>query len=335
MKTTGVIDVHAHVVPQEFPAHPAPGTSLRWPCMCHSDSHQATVTIDNKPFREIDHRSWDPGVRLEDMDKTGVAMQALSPMPELLSYWFEPDHGLQMCRWMNACIANMVTQFPARFRGLGIVPLQDPDLASKELSRLKDDGFSGIEIGSNINGVVLGDSRFQDFYAEAQRLELSIFVHALHPIGADRLAATPDLIPFAAFPLDTALSAISLIRAGIPEKYPDLKIGFSHGGGAIVPLTHRLAKGAEITAGFQGTLSKSPIEYARKFFYDNLVYGRGYASYLANDFAPGQVFSGTDYPYSIMEEDPDGFINATQLNNPESMRYQAASRFLAINDTAQ
>ncbi len=178
--------------------------------------------IGDKPFREIDSRSWDIARRIADMDRDGVTMQALSPMPELLSYWFTPADGLEMSRWMNHSIAAMVAAAPARFAGLGIVPLQDPALAATELARLQRDGLRGVELGSNINGVVLGDRRFDEFYAEAQRLDLALFVHALHPIGADRLASFPDLVPFAAFPLDTALSAISMIRAGVLERFPDL-----------------------------------------------------------------------------------------------------------------
>ena len=61
----------------------------------------ATVMIADKPFREIDSRSWDVARRIEDMDRDRVTMQALSPMPELLSYWFTPADGLEMARWMN------------------------------------------------------------------------------------------------------------------------------------------------------------------------------------------------------------------------------------------
>lgn len=325
-----IIDVHAHVVPEHFPA--APADEVRWPCMCHGQNNTAQVMISDKPFREIDHRSWDAKRRIEDMDTAEVARQALSPMPELLSYWFSPATGLEMCKWMNHTIGEMITGHPDRFSGLGIVPLQDPHLAATYLAEIKQAGFAGIEIGSNINTTVLGDARFHEFYAEAERLELSIFVHALHPIGADRVSNTPDLIPFAAFPLDTALSAISLIRAGVPEKYPTLKFGFSHGGGAIVPLSHRLGKGAEITEGFNGTLTKSPLAYAQEFFYDNLVYDQGYAAYLANEFAPGQIFCGTDYPYTIMEDRPAHFIDTCAVNDPDSVRYQAASKYLHLLD---
>ena len=297
----------------------------------------ATVLIGGKPFREIDNRSWDIGRRIADMDRDGVTLQALSPMPELLSYWFTPEDGLAMCRWMNHTLADMVAQAPRRFAALGTVPMQDPALAAAELGRLRADGFSGVEIGSNINGVLLGDARFEEFYAEAQRLGLAIFVHALHPVGADRLNLQPDLVPFAAFPLDTALTAVSLIRAGVPERYPRLRFGFSHGGGAVVPLVHRLTQGWHITAGFNGRLPRTPKEYAAEFFYDSLVYDAGYLLHLL-EFAPGQVFGGTDYPYAIMETRLLGFVADVVLRSgarageaaAQSLHYGAAQRFLGL-----
>ena len=325
-----LIDVHAHVVPHDFPGVPAGSGESRWPCMCHEANHQADVRIADRSFRKVDHRSWDPLVRIADMDQAGVARQALSPMPELLSYWFEPTVGLDMCRFMNGVLADMATNHPTRFSALGMVPLQDPALAARELSRLRDDGLAGVELGSNVNGDYLGDARFGEFFAEAARLDLAVFVHALHPAGADRLKGMADVIPFAAFPVDTALSAMSLIRAGVPARHPQLRLGFSHGGGAVIPLAHRLGKGAATTDGFGGVLSKSPARYAAEFYYDNLVYDAGYLAYLANHFAPGQVFCGTDYPYAIMEADPAGFLAGAALDDPDSVRFGAARRFLGL-----
>lgn len=157
-------------------------------------------------------------------------------------------------------------------------------------------------------------------------------MHALHPIGADRLGEYPDLIPFGAFPLDTALCAITLIRSGALDRHPNLRIGFSHGGGAIVPLIHRLKRGAEVTNSFSGTIEKEPIEYARRFFYDNLVYDQGYMRYLAEEFAPDHVFCGTDYPYLIMDEDPSAHIDTTALLDKESVRWRAAHAYLGIRE---
>ena len=297
-----LIDVHTHLVPSSFPDNPSPSSNARWPCMHLHGDRQGTIKIADTAFRELDSRSWDGARRIEDMDRDGVQMQALSPMPELLSYWFDVHSGLEMARWMNARIAELVARAPKRFAGLGMVPLQDVACAAAELTRLRADGFSGVEIGSNINGVVLGDRRFDEFWSEAERLGLAVFVHALHPIGNDRLQqGFQDLVPFAAFPLDTALSALTLIRAGVPQRFPKLRLGFSHGGGAIVPLVHRLGQGWKLSNGFNGALPESPVHYARQMFYDSLVYERDYLKHLATVFAPGQVFGGTDYPYAIME----------------------------------
>jgi len=323
-----LIDVHTHVVPRQFPDRPRDSHESRWPCMHCLDQSRAQIVIDKTVFRELDARSWDADCRIADMDASNVAKQVLSPMPELLSYWFSASDGLEMCRWMNATIAEMVSGAPSRFDGFGIVPLQDPHLAAMELERLHREGFRGVEIGSNINEKLLGDPCFDDFYAAAESLNMAVFVHALHPIGRERLNQTPDLVPFAAFPLDTALTAISIIRAGVPVRFPRLKMGFSHGGGALAPLVHRLGKAWQMTNGFDGLLAEPPSAYAARFFYDNLVYDTGYLEYLGTHIAPNHVFCGTDYPYSIMEENPDGVIRQLPGALQPSMLTGAALDFL-------
>lgn len=323
-----LVDVHTHVVPRDFPE--SSGGEDRWPCMCHGAQGQAEVMIAGKSFRAIDNRSWDADKRIRDMQLSGVTRQVLSPMPELLSYWFGDSAALDMCRHMNHTIAEMVALHPESFSGLGMVPLQNPTLAAAELASVKAAGLSGIEVGSNINGKYLGDEEFAEFLAEVAQQELAVFVHALHPIGTDRLGTYPELIPFAAFPLDTALCAMTLIRSGVLDRQPNLRIGFSHGGGAVMSLVHRMGRGAEVTNDYGGEIQKLPIEYARQFFYDNLVYDGGYMRYLAEEFAPEHVFCGTDYPYTIMDEEPAGTIVSAMLTNPESIRWQAAHAFLGI-----
>ena len=330
-RPAGLIDVHTHVVPASFPA--APAHNPRWPCLCLRDADHGVIKFAGKAFRELDGRSWQVSARLADMDSAGIAAQALSPMPELLSYWFTADDGLDLARYVNHQVAEMVARAPSRFYGLGMVPLQDVSLATAELARLKRDGFAGIQIGSNINGVFPGEAHFDEFFAECARLGLAVFVHALHPIGAERLLAFPDLVPFAAFPLDTGLAAITLIRAGVLERHPQLRIGFSHGGGAVVPLTHRLKQGWLSSDGFNGLLSHAPQHYAAQCFYDSLVYDVDYLDYLATRFAPGQVFAGTDYPYAIAQQDVVGFLTGS-THCAVNTANDAARRFLGIDENS-
>lgn len=328
---TALIDVHTHVVPSRFPNNPLPELERRWPCMQRTTHAQAFLTIDGKPFRALDDRSWSVQRRCDDMDASRVARQVLSPMPELLSYWFEVTAAVEMCHWVNDTIATMVAAAPARFLGLGMVPMQDPARAIDGLRRLRQDGFAGVELGSNVGGALLGDRRFEDVFAAAADLDLAVFVHPLHPVGADRLADAPELVPFSAFPLDTALTAMSLIRSGVPARLPRLRLGFSHGGGAIEPLVHRLTRGWRLTDGFGGQVPQPPVEYARRFFYDSLVYDARYLAHLANEFAPGQVFCGTDYPFAIMEDDPAGFIASAAVPDRAAIESHAAARFLGLS----
>ena len=60
---------------------------------------------------------------------------------------------IRNCRFFNDHIADTVSKNPKRFIGIGTVPLQDIDLAIKEMERCVTElKMPGLEIGSNING---------------------------------------------------------------------------------------------------------------------------------------------------------------------------------------
>ena len=67
------------------------------------------------------------------MGDTRIGRQALSPMPELLSYWLPADDARTLLAYINDTIAAMVAQAPDRFVGLGGIPLQDMDMALMQL----------------------------------------------------------------------------------------------------------------------------------------------------------------------------------------------------------
>lgn len=328
---TPFIDAHSHVTPPEFPAAPSNAVRDRWPCMRCGGADRGTMMVGDKAFRELDARSWDSGRRIEDMDRDGVSMQLLSPMPELLSYWLDPADAAVLCDAGNHQIADMVAHNPHRFRGLGALPLQDVDRAVDQLPRLRREfGLSGIEIGSNIGGLMLGDVRLDPFWAAAEAEELAVFVHALHPIAAKPIAVTPLYTALALFPVDVGMAAASLLMAGLPERFPALRIGFSHGGGTIGAMLGRLDTGWMRTDGFQGRTSRRPSELARSLFYDSNVYDGAYLAHFATRIAPGRVFAGTDYPYDIMQADPVAFLRDAMPDQRafQSLAIDAASAFL-------
>lgn len=332
---SALIDVHSHVTPREFPPAPAGTGRQRWPCMrCGAGAYM--LHMGETPFRNLDTRSWEVARRIEDMDRDNVAIQVLSPMPELLSYWLERDDAGTLCDWTNAQIAQMIAMAPQRFRGLGAVPLQDPGAATAALRRVRTEfGLSGVEIGSNINGLLLGDPVFEPFWQAAADEDLAVFIHALHPVAAKSLPPNPLFTAFALFPIDVAMAAASLLMAGIPDRFPTLRIGFSHGGGALASILGRLDIGWEFSDGYGGNLARRPSDAARSFFYDSNVYDPVQLKQLCQSM-PRQVFAGTDYPYDIMQKSPAAFVAKLGLAKDahDSLCAGAASRFMAEDLTA-
>ncbi|HLG10395.1 MAG TPA: amidohydrolase family protein [Dehalococcoidia bacterium] len=333
-----LIDMHAHVVPRDFPPAASRASAARWPSIDHFEATQAKVMIAGENFRTIHSGNWDVERRLGDMATAGVDAEAISPMPELLSYWFTPEDALEFCRYTNEFIAGMIAAAPGRFFGLGAVPLQEPDLAARELANIKAMGLTGIELGSNILGKSLGEPQFLDFFMEAERLEVPIFVHALHPTIASRIrGAEMNAI---GFPTDTGLTIASFIGGGTAEKTPNLRIAFSHGGGTfpfMLPrYTHDWGGTWNEEPGGKGmgaaTLPRSPAEYARRFYYDTLLFDARTIRYLLDIIGESQLLAGTDYPYMKREQPVGRTLSQMGLSQPtlDAITWDNCFRFLGV-----
>jgi len=300
----GPIDAHTHFVPRTFPS--AGGRDARWPSIAIAGD-SAAVTIGGKLFRAIDSRSWDADRRLDDMAADGIETQVVSPMPELLSYWFSPQDGDAFAEHVNEAIAELCARRPGRFIGLGMVPLQDPALAARRLEAVKGFGLRGIEIGSHVNGVPLGDSRLDEFYAAAEAAELCLLVHPLHPAGLERMAGLAPLAAVAAFPLETALAATALLTHGVTERFPRLKFLLSHGGGALPWILPRLCATRSLDPALSDLFPNDPRAMARKMFYDSILYEDAALRFLAQSVGADNIVVGSDYPFTIKQPRPSEF----------------------------
>lgn len=327
-----MIDVHSHIVPADFPVYPGRQHNHAWPCMQCGANHHRTIMIADKPFRTLGPNCWDVASRLDDMDAEGISQQVLSPMPELLSYWFDLDDALAMGRHINGTIAAMVAAGGGRFHGLGMVPLQDPERAAREVRSLRHEfGMVGVEVGSNINGLSLGERRFDPFYAALQEEGMCLFVHALHPVRA-RLCGPPLMEALVAFPNETALAITSLIVSGVQERFPRLRIAFSHGGGSFPMILPRLQHGWSSSEQLRETIVRSPEEQARGFWYDTLVYSGPAVAYLIEAYGLSQLMVGTDYPFAIRDAFPGRRIDALALeaSDQDALFVGNARRFLGV-----
>src|SRR5512147_2843749 len=308
------IDIHTHVVPENFPAYAGKGRDVPWPSMAEAHACHRHVMISGKVYRTVSDGSWSVPRRIEAMGEMRVARQALSPMPELLSYWLPLEDAKALIRYLNEQIAQMIALAPSRFVGLGAVPLQDVDSAIREMEFvLQKLDFSGVEIASHVNGVSIGDARFEPFFAAAEKMGAAIFVHALRPAGQERIvgAFTEQAV---CFPGDIALAAASMITGGIAARHARLRIAFSHGGGALGLLLPRLVRAWNAIPKARESLAESPAVYAGRFFYDALVFAPGATRFVIDSFGASQVCVGSDYPFAMGDPDPLGSLEKSGLD---------------------
>ncbi len=326
------IDIHTHVVPETFPPYAGQGTDIPWPSMADAHACHKHVMIQGKVYRTVSDGCWSVPRRIEDMGAMQVARQAISPMPELLSYWLPLDDAKAMLRYLNEQIAAMIARAPDRFIGLGAVPLQDIDAALLELEYLmKKLRFSGVEIASHVNGVSIGDARFEPFFAAAERLGAAIFVHALRPAGQDRIVgAFPEQA--VCFPGDIGLAAASMITGGIAARHPKLRIAFSHGGGVMSILLPRLVHAWNVFPKARESLAESPATTARRFYYDQLVFDPAAVGFLIESFGAAQIVVGTDYPFALGDTHPMKTLELAEIRGETLVAITStnAKRFLAL-----
>ena len=140
------IDIHCHYLNPDAAAKVAPLNPARTRCRSSSPT-RITRETNKKQVAERAPKLSSIEVRLKDMDRQGIDIQAVSPAPQQTYYWTEPKMGAELARQVNERLADIVAKWPERFVGLGTVPLQDPDMAVSELEYcVKKLGMRGVEI---------------------------------------------------------------------------------------------------------------------------------------------------------------------------------------------
>ncbi len=248
--------------------------------------------------------------RLVDMDRMGVDIQAVCPAPYHFFYFTEPGYGAELAREVNEGIAQVAADTPDRFVGMGTVPLQDSQLAIKELNYcVKKLGMRGIEICTNVNGKNLTDPslKLDKFFARCEELGVVIFMHPLGYTQADRLT-NHYFNNVIGNPLDSTVAVSHLIFDGVLQRYPKLKFVVAHGGGFIAHYWARMDHAWRARPDCRTIIKNPPSSYLEKFYFDSITFDPEMLQRLIDKFGADHVVLGTDYPYDMGEDDPLGLI---------------------------
>ncbi|MBL90638.1 MAG: 2-amino-3-carboxymuconate-6-semialdehyde decarboxylase [Myxococcales bacterium] len=331
------IDLHTHIIPPDIPNY---AKKFGYGDFIHLDHDPTTCTAcmmkGPERFRVIESNCWDVEKRLEECNKDGVSVQVLSTIPVLFNYWAKPEHASETSKYINDHLAQVVSEHPTRFIALGTVPLQETQLACFEMERaVKKLGMPGIEIGSNVNGRNLDDPALDEFWATAQDLGASIFIHPWDMMARDRMSKywTPWLVGMMA---ETALAYCSLTMGGVLDKYPDLKICFAHGGGSFPATIGRIDHGFNVRPDLCQTDSQSlPSSWLKKIYIDSLVHDEDALKLLIKKVGVQRIALGTDYPFPLGEHRPGALIEKmSHLTQDQRswLNYKSALAFLGLDE---
>ncbi|MGZ5127756.1 MAG: amidohydrolase family protein, partial [Burkholderiales bacterium] len=250
--------------------------------------------------------------RLADMDKMGIDVQAISTSPLQYYYAIDPELGRQTSRSINDRLAEIAGSNPDRFVALGTAPMQEPSLAVAELEYcMRNLGFRGMELGTNVGGVELADSRYEPFFARAEALNALIF---LHPIGfTDTRRLTQHFLTnIIGNPLDTTVALAHIVFGGVLERHPRLKIVVAHGGGYMGHYPARMDQAYKVRPECHDHIKRPPSYYMKKIYYDTMVFDQKQLEHLVNLWGADHVLIGTDYPYDMGYYKPVEFVNGTK-----------------------
>ncbi len=327
------IDIHTHIIPEHFPNWSKLWDDMRYISLDHHKPCAARMMQGDKFFREIEDNCWSPQRRIEDCTQFGVTQQVLSTIPVMFHYWASAERTLETSVFLNDHISDLVTQYPDHFYGLGTVPLQDPALAAKELERImKIKGMHGVQIGSHVNDWNLNDPALHEFYAAAEELGASVFVHPWDMMSKEKMQRywLPWLV---GMPAEGSLAICSMIFGGIFEKFPKLRVAFAHGGGAFPATFGRIAHGYEVRPDLVAIDNPiHPKEYLGKFWIDALVHDPDMLKFVVKMFGKEKIALGTDYPFPLGELSPGALIANSDLDEDtkEHLNYKAALSWLGL-----
>lgn len=304
------IDCHAHILPETWPSLKEKFGYGGFITLEHHQPGKARMMRDDGVFfREIEENCWNPEAILADMNKHNVDVMVLCTVPVLFSYWARPEHTLEWSEMLNDHLASVVRDHPTRFIGLGTLPMQDVQLACQELRRVVTVlGMPGVEIGSNINGMNLDDRSLDPFWAEAEKLGASIFVHPWEMMGSDRTQRYFQQW-LVGMPAETTLAASSMIFGGVFDRFPNLRVMFSHAGGSLPFTLGRLSHGYHARPDLCNVNTvQDPRTYIGKFWVDGITHDEHALRYLVDVMGADKVAYGTDYPFPLGDLDHGRFI---------------------------
>jgi gamma-resorcylate decarboxylase len=285
--------------------------------------------VPDSYWPELKHRLLDiHDTRLKLMDKHGLEMMLLSLNAPAVQAIPDVARANEIAMRANDFLAEQVARRPSRFRALAALPMQDPDLACRELHRCVTDlGFKG----SLVNGfsqIIEAQSaiyydlpQYWSFWVEVEKLDSPFYLHPRNPLPS--MAQIYEghewlMGPTWAFGQETAVHALRLMGSGLFDKHPGLNIILGHMGEGLPYSMWRIDnRNAWVKAPPKYPAKRKIADYFRENFY--LTTSGNFRTQTLIDamleIGADRILFSTDWPFENIDHASDWFDVASISEN--------------------
>jgi predicted TIM-barrel fold metal-dependent hydrolase len=208
----------------------------------HIDGRLMARSNVEKNLPEAARDMSDLTLRIKHMDELAIDIQVIYPTIFIFPTARRAEVDLAICRSYNRWMAAIVARAPDRFRWVVVPPLLNIDRVAEELTFGKERGACGVYMRGLEADRRLSDPYFYPLYAKASELDLPICVHSANGsiVSHDFFLDEPG---FCKFKLAVVGAFHSLLNDGIPERFPQLRIGIIEVSAQWIPYAiHDLAR---------------------------------------------------------------------------------------------
>ena len=292
------IDIHAHYVPAELIARIRSARDLGVEVV---DGAQTPALMFEYGFKV---RPFFPRLventaqRVAWLDGEKIDHQLVATWPDIYAYGLSDEKCVVWHRLLNDTLAAWCNSNSARFGFIASVPLPNAANAADELTRAIGLGAKGLMVPANVEGINIGELPLDHLWKKANDEGFPIIIHPVLTGPAPR-AAKFGLTQSTQYTFDTTLGAGSLLYSGVLDRFPQLTIVLSHGGGAFPYLAGRFdIMHARMDRQAQGDVAlHKPSDYAARFAYDSILHASKPLRFLADFVGIDRIMLGTDYSF--------------------------------------
>ena len=255
---------------------------------------------------------FDPELRLEVMNRCGIDAQLLTVSA---SHTFqEQDQGFVSAylKTVNDGIGKVCEEYPGKFFPTAVVSLRDVEEGVREAERTVNElKARAVFMTSNVEGEHLDDRKLDALYEAVQDLGVPLIIHPTTPRSRDGMDGY-HLFNLCGFQFDHALNLARMVLSGVYERFPRLRVFYTHGGGPSLFLLGRWDHAHKIREDTRAAIASPPSAYFDRIWVGTVVFNPRTLGFVIDSIGADHVCLGSDYPYDMEEPDPVGLVQRVE-----------------------